>query len=182
VQQRGDVRSVVAVDRRRRAPGRQVVEGHGPAVEVGPTGELGQPIDERQRPVAQRAAERGGQVGRGGPRAELDEQVGDRRARQAGLQQPDEEDDRREPEHEERDAPDPLEHSLALVEPGRARQEQDRDHHEDDREGVDQDRHRGAQRPVGTAPAHEQDRDPGQRTRAQDHELHAQQRVRGLGL
>ena len=51
-----------------------------------------------QRRVAQRARERVAQVGRRRARPQLDEQLADRRARQPGVQQPDQEGDRREPD------------------------------------------------------------------------------------
>ena len=70
----------------------------GAAFDVGPAPVLGQPVGERQRGIAQRARERVAQVGRRRVRAQLDEQVADGRAGEPGVEQADQERDRREPD------------------------------------------------------------------------------------
>ena len=80
----------------------------GPAVEVGPGPELRQPVGELSD--GSRSAARARRAGRPARvRAQLDEQVADRRAGEARVEQPEEERDRREPDHEERHPLDSLE-------------------------------------------------------------------------
>ena len=74
-----------------------------------PSAVVGQPVGERERRVAQRARERVAQLGRRRVGAQLEQQVADGGAGEPGVEQADQERDRREPDDEERDAPDRLE-------------------------------------------------------------------------
>ena len=157
----------VAVDRGHRPARAGPRQLRHPPVEVGVAAELGQPVGELERGVAQRARERIAQLARARLGVEVDEQVADGRAREAGLEQPEQERDRRQADHEEGRPLDPGEGHLA---PG-AVAEQEGDHHQGEGERVDEQGDPEAPRPARGPPAEDQDHDPGEHARAERGEL-----------
>ena len=104
--QRRDGRAV-AVDQRRRAAVPDVRRARtGSPSTSAQLSNSGSQYASVERRVAQRARERVAQLGRLRVAAQLDHQLADRRACEAGVQQPDQEGDRREAEDQERGAPD----------------------------------------------------------------------------
>ena len=154
----------------------------GTALEIGPAPVLGEPVRELERRIAQGAGERVAQLARRRVGAQLDEEVSDGRPRQSGVQQADQEHQRREADREERDAPDGLERDLSIDQPVDGREEEERKHHETQRERLDEQRRPAAPRPAFGAPPPEDEHDPGQAQATEHHQLGLQQRIRALRL
>ncbi len=107
------------------------------------------------------------QLGRARLGAEADQQVADRRPREAGLEQPEQERHGRQADREEGRPLDPGEGHLA---PG-AVGEQEGDHDQGDGERVDEQGDPEAPRPARGPPAQDQDHDPGEHAGAERGEL-----------
>jgi hypothetical protein len=104
--------------------------------------------------------------------------VGERQPGEPRAQQPDEEGGGRQPDDEEGGAPDRLE--VGPLE--RAGQEERGDHHQAERERVDEERHRAAQRSPGHLAPRGEHPDADQAERADGDELDVEQRAGGARL
>ena len=111
---------------------------------VGPAAELRQPVRQPQRRVPERAGQRGLQIG-GRIGAELHQQLGHLPPGQPGIEEREQEGDRRQAERGERDQPDRLERR-PLAHAGQIEQRQ---HDQGQPEGIDQQRSRPTARPAG---------------------------------
>ena len=153
-------RLAVSARSTRRALPRSPAPGsvNGRAVEVGPAPVLGQPVGERERRIAQRPGERVAEVGRRRVRAQLDQE---RRRRPTVPAAPAGARSGRRPA---RCRSRRRWRAGSSPRPGRRRttsQEERRDHHEAEGEGVDEQAERAAQGPPGGTPADGEDADPG---------------------
>ena len=165
----------VPVDQRRRAA-LEVRKLDRLPIEIDVDTEVGQPVRELQRGIAKRTGQRVPQVGGCGLGSELEDQVTHGRPCEANVQQRSEEHERRGAERRERRPPDLL--NSGSVE--RSGHEERRDHHEPERERVQQEHEHGPQRPQRAAPAEDEGRCADQAIGAHRQERHAKRDQRGV--
>ncbi len=157
-------------------------ERHRLAVEVGVAVEVGQPVREGERRIPERTRERLPEAARCRIGAEVEDELTDTGPQQARVEQPEQEDEWREPDGHERRPADRLELGLALDQTECGRDEEERDHHEHDRERVDEQRERSAKRPAGASPPDDEDDDRGEGDRAEHDELDVEEVLRSPRL
>ena len=157
-------------------------ERHRPAVEVGIAVEVGQPVGEGERRIPESPRERLPEVSRCRVGAEVEDELTDTGPQQARVEQTEEEDERREPDREERRSADRLELCLAFDQTERCRDEEERDHHEHDRKRVDEQRERSTKRSAGASPSDDEEDDRGEGHRAEHDELDVEEVLRRTGF
>ncbi len=176
----GRDRLALALDQRRRplvvGPG----QPHRPALGIRPDRILGEPVREAQRRIVQRARERRREVERRRHRAQLDHQLADRGAGQARVEQRDQKCDRGQADDDERRSLDRKEEAL-LGKEG-AGEHQHGDHHQRERERIDQ-QGGGAPQWPGPGPAADGEHDDAaERERREGDQLDLPHRGREVGL
>ena len=137
VELEGDDGFVVAIDHPRRPPVGPAGQGDGMPFGVGPAAVLRQPEGKGQRGIVQGSRQRLAQVA-GRVRAQVHQQCADIGAGEPGVEQSEQEHDRRQPECGERDVPDRFD----LRPAAQTRDEQDREHDQCQTEAVHEQRHR----------------------------------------
>ena len=168
VDQRGHMRAA-EVDRRR-GPAVEIVEVDRVSVDVGVGAVIGEPIGELQRRVAERTGKRVAQVAGCRIRRQLQHEVSHGRATEACIEQREQEDDRREPDNEQRGALDRQERA-AFERSDHAGDEEHGDHQQAERERVDEQRDRATEGSAGSPAPRNQDADADQAAGGERQEL-----------
>ena len=177
VQQRRHA-SAITLDQPHRPTPVRIRHLHRPAIVICIASELGQPIrqDQRRIPSARASASRRSAGAR--IRPQLEEELADTRAGETVMKDPDQEDDRRHPEGHEGRPPD-LCHARTAE---RVRGKKDGDHHQPERERVDEQSQRAAQRPARRPAPPSEDADSAETEGADRDELNMQHRQPPLEL